>query len=198
MSLLIIDPQIDFCDPAGALYVPHAEEDMRRLAAFIRQQKHQIESIHVTLDSHHLVHIAHPIFWQDAEGKNPAPFTTITASEVELGRWKAANPSFQIEGFQYVRRLEKNGRYSLTIWPPHCLIGSRGHAVQPELFEALVEWENDFNSVNYWQKGSYFLTEHFSALKAGCKCIITEDTDDFYFSTIEVSNSRNFVEKYLL
>ena len=40
--------------------------------------------------------------------------------------------------------------------------------------------------------------QYFSALKAGCKCIITEDTDDFYFSNIEVSNSRNFVEKYLL
>lgn len=40
--------------------------------------------------------------------------------------------------------------------------------------------------------------QYFSALKAGCKCIITEDTNDFYFSTIEVSNSQNFVEKYLL
>ena len=40
--------------------------------------------------------------------------------------------------------------------------------------------------------------QYFSALKAGCKCIITEDTDDFYFSSIEVSNSKNFIEKYLL
>ena len=166
LSLLIIDPQIDFCDPAGALYVPHAEEDMERLAAFIRQQKYQIESIHVTLDAHHLVHIAHPIFWQDSEGKSPAPFTTITASDVAQGRWRVADPALQNQGLEYVRKLEKNGRYSLTIWPPHCLIGSRGQSVFPELFDALVEWENDFKTVNYWTKGSYLLTEHFSALKA--------------------------------
>jgi predicted nucleic acid-binding protein len=40
--------------------------------------------------------------------------------------------------------------------------------------------------------------QYFSAVKAGCKCIITEDTDDFYFANIEVSNSKDFVEKYLL
>ena len=126
ITLLIIDPQIDFCDPAGALYVPNAEHDMHRLAEFIRKQKAQIEAIHVTLDSHHLVHIAHPIFWQDSGEKNPTPFTTITADEVEKGRWKTSNPALQIEGLEYVRKLEKNARYSLTIWPPHCLIGSRG------------------------------------------------------------------------
>ena len=166
ITLLIIDPQIDFCDPAGALYVPNAEHDMHRLAEFIRKQKAQIEAIHVTLDSHHLVHIAHPIFWQDSGEKNPTPFTTITADEVEKGRWKTSNPALQIEGLEYVRKLEKNARYSLTIWPPHCLIGSRGHAVHSELFAALLEWEYEFHTVNYWNKGNYFLTEHFSALKA--------------------------------
>ncbi len=166
LSLLIIDPQIDFCDPQGALYVPNAEHDMQRLAAFIRSHKNQIDSIHVTLDSHHSVHIAHPIFWQDTAGGNPSPFTTITAAEVVEGQWKTANPNLQSQGLEYVQKLEKNGRYSLTIWPPHCLVGSRGQAVLPELFDALVEWESDFETVNYWSKGSYLLTEHFSALQA--------------------------------
>ena len=32
IELLVIDPQVDFCDPArGALYVPGAEHDMARL-----------------------------------------------------------------------------------------------------------------------------------------------------------------------
>ena len=166
MCLLIIDPQIDFCEPQGALYVPGAEHDMARLASFIRHEKANIKSIHVTLDSHHLVHIAHPIFWEDSTGKNPVAFTTIRATEIEEGRWKVVNPRLQIQGLEYVRRLENNGRYSLTIWPPHCLIGSRGHAVFPELFDALLEWERDFETVNYWPKGSYALTEHFSAFKA--------------------------------
>ncbi len=166
ISLLIIDPQIDFCDPKGALYVPNAEHDMRRLADFIRRFKNQFGSIHVTMDSHHLVHIAHPIFWENREGKNPDPFTTITAAEVTQDKWKAANASLQTQAHQYVQKLEKNGRYSLTIWPPHCLIGSRGQAVFPELFNALLEWESDFKTAQYWNKGSYELTEHFSALQA--------------------------------
>ncbi len=40
--------------------------------------------------------------------------------------------------------------------------------------------------------------EYYSALENKCTCIITEDTDDFYFSKIEVLSSENFFEKYLL
>jgi predicted nucleic acid-binding protein len=39
--------------------------------------------------------------------------------------------------------------------------------------------------------------EYYAAIESKCKCIITEDTDDFYFSAIEVLNSRNFFEKHL-
>jgi nicotinamidase-related amidase len=66
----------------------------------------------------------------------------------------------------YVRRLEQNGRYELTVWPPHCLIGSPGHAVFPELFAALTEWETRFAFVDYVTKGSNILTEHYSAVQA--------------------------------
>ena len=37
IELLVIDPQVDFCDPKGALYVPGAEHDMKRLSAMIRR-----------------------------------------------------------------------------------------------------------------------------------------------------------------
>ncbi|MDQ6756103.1 MAG: PIN domain-containing protein [Bacteroidota bacterium] len=40
--------------------------------------------------------------------------------------------------------------------------------------------------------------EYYSALENKCDCIITEDIDDFYFSTIEVIRSEDFFEKYLL
>ena len=35
IQLLIIDPQNDFCDPNGALFVPGADEDMKRLASMV-------------------------------------------------------------------------------------------------------------------------------------------------------------------
>ena len=40
--------------------------------------------------------------------------------------------------------------------------------------------------------------QYYSALAAGCKCIVTQDTDDFYFSNIEVCNAQQFVEHHML
>ena len=166
VHLFIIDPQNDFCNPKGNLYVAGADKDMSRLAAMIKKNSRFIEDITVTLDSHHLVHIAHPIFWVDSNGNNPNPFTMISVDDVEKGKWRAFNPSFQKKALEYVKTLAVNQRYVLVIWPPHCLIGSDGHSVAPELFEALNDWEKDFAMVNYITKGSNLFTEHYSAVKA--------------------------------
>ena len=39
--------------------------------------------------------------------------------------------------------------------------------------------------------------QYYSAVDAGCKCIVTEDRNDFYFSDLEVLSSRNYLEKYV-
>jgi nicotinamidase/pyrazinamidase len=167
VELLIIDPQVDFCNPVeGALYVSGAEHDIQRLAAMVRRLAPKLDDIHVTLDSHHAVDIAHPIFWKDSAGAHPDPFTIISAGDVEAGRWTTTQPGMYRRARDYVRALERNGRYPLCIWPYHCLIGSRGHAVVPELFEALSEWEARFALVDYVTKGSNIWTEHYSAVQA--------------------------------
>jgi predicted nucleic acid-binding protein len=40
--------------------------------------------------------------------------------------------------------------------------------------------------------------EYYAALENKCKCIITENIKDFYFSEIEVLSSEDFCKKYLL
>ncbi|MEK6780338.1 MAG: PIN domain-containing protein [Bacteroidota bacterium] len=40
--------------------------------------------------------------------------------------------------------------------------------------------------------------EYYSAEAAGCKCIITEDRNDFFFSEIEVLDSQSFLKKYVM
>ena len=40
--------------------------------------------------------------------------------------------------------------------------------------------------------------EYYAALSAKCKCIITNDTEDFYFSEIEVIRPGDFLIKYVL
>jgi nicotinamidase/pyrazinamidase len=167
VELLIIDPQIDFCDPdKGALYVKGAEHDMARLSSMVRRVGSRLDDIHVTLDSHHLVDIAHPIFWRDSQGNHPDPFTLISVSDVETGKWAPTQPGLYKRALDYVQTLERNGRYVLCIWPPHCLIGSPGHAIVLELFAALQEWEKRFAILDLVTKGSNIMTEHYSAVKA--------------------------------
>src|SRR5687767_13261565 len=109
VHLVVIDPQVDFCDPSGALYVPGAGEDIRRLAEMVRRVAPKLADIHVTLDSHRLIDIAHPVFWKDSSGGHPAPFTIISAADVEEGRWTPALPSLYRRALEYVRALEANG-----------------------------------------------------------------------------------------
>ena len=168
VELLIIDPQNDFCNPTkGTLYVRGAEDDISRLATMVNRLVTKLDDIHVTLDSHHPIDIAHPIWWKDSNGKHPDPFTIITAAEVENGTWTTSLPSTYKRSLEYVKKLESNKRYPLCIWPPHCLIGSEGHAVMPALFESLKNWENTrFGTIDYVTKGSNIYTEHYSAIQA--------------------------------
>ncbi len=135
IHLLVIDPQNDFCDPRdGSLFVPGADADMGRLSAMVDRLAPKIADVHVTLDSHHPVDIAHPVFWSDGSGAHPGPFTTITVADVESGRWTTTLPSARRRALEYLRALESGGRYPHTVWPPHCIIGSAGHNVVPDLF----------------------------------------------------------------
>jgi len=167
IELLIIDPQNDFCDPKGALYVGGAENDMDRLAAFIDRAGSKLYDIHVTLDSHRLVDISHPIFWVDGDGNPPGPFTIISYDDVKNGVWKAKNPGYQSKASNYVKTLNDNARYPLCIWPPHCLIGHWGHNLFPCIGDALLAWEeNQFANVDFVTKGSNPFTEHYSGVQA--------------------------------
>jgi len=171
IELVIIDPQIDFMDlPGSKLPVPGAAKDMERLAAFVSRCGQKLSGIHVTMDSHHLMHIANPMMWVNGLGENPAPFTTITGKDVAGGLWlpnARMRQEDQLWCRSYVQELAQRGRYPLTIWPPHCLIGSAGHAVEHKLYQSLLDWEEkQFAMVDYIAKGSNFRTEHYSAVMA--------------------------------
>lgn len=168
VHLLVIDPQNDFCDiPGAALPVSGANADMKRLAAMIRRVGNKLDDIHVTLDSHRKIDVAHPGFWQDSQGKRPSPFTLISASDIENGLWTPRNPAFRNRALSYAKELEARGKYQLFIWPEHCLIGTWGHNVHSALNEELQRWsEEHFALVDYVTKGSNPFTEHYGALMA--------------------------------
>lgn len=173
--LLIIDPQKDFMTSsafAGSLSVPGADEDMRRLAQHITVETP--DSIVITMDTHARMHIANSMYWVDAEGKNPGQFTLITVEDVESGKWKAVNPEKQEHALHYVKELAKTKKFTLCIWPYHCIEGTEGHEVSELLKPALDNWEaKTGKKVVYIYKGQNPDTEMYSGLKA--EVIIPDD-----------------------
>lgn len=166
--LVIIDPQKDFMDDKDStLPVPGANADMKRVAALIDRVGYKLADIHVTLDSHRIIDIGHPGMWRSENGDYPPPFTLVTADDVKNNIWAPRNPAFRKRVLEYAQQLEANGKYQIMVWPEHCLIGSPGHAVQKDLFDALKRWEKkEFANVNFCVKGTNTFTEHYGALLA--------------------------------
>jgi len=178
--LVLVDVQNTFCIPEFELFVAGrsgmaAVEDSRRLCEFIYRNLRLITHICPTMDTHQAIQIFHEIFLIDEEGNHPEPFTPISAEDVKEGRWRlnpAVCESLGIDEeygkrylLHYVQRLERGGKYQLTIWPYHAMLGSVGHALVSAVEEAIF-----FHSIaryaqpDFQIKGEQPLTEHYSVL----------------------------------
>jgi nicotinamidase-related amidase len=167
-AVFIIDPQIDF-HRGGSFPIEGAMEDSLRIAQMIKKNKSFIHNIFVALDTHYFKHITHATYWRDKYGKKPPVFTKISYKDVKEGVWIPRDDSSEeLEWcLKYTQDLEKRGRPKLTIWPEHCIIGTRGHAVVPCINDALQEWAmQSKRPVQYIMKGYNYRTEMYSALEA--------------------------------
>ena len=173
ICLVAVDVQNTFCVPGFELYVPGAERDNARLCEFLYRNLGTITAIIPTLDSHRAMQIFHPIWLVDDEGRNPEPYTHITAEDARAGRWKI-NPAAvestgtdpdlaQLQFVDYTRKLEESGKYTLTIWPYHAMRGGAGHALVSAVEEAIFFHTIARSSEPAFQeKGDNPLTEHYS------------------------------------
>jgi nicotinamidase-related amidase len=140
---------------------------MKRLSAFIDRVGNHLQGIHVTLDSHNPIDIAHPTWWTNHQGQAPAPFTVITSKDIAAGHWRSRNPLLQERSRQYVEQLEAAQRYALVVWPEHCLIGHWGHNIHTAVAQSLDAWaRKKLEVVDYVTKGTNPFTEHYSAVQA--------------------------------
>ncbi|GHU37924.1 hypothetical protein AGMMS50256_36490 [Betaproteobacteria bacterium] len=175
VHLLIIDPQNDFCDLPEALCggnipslpVAGAHADMLRLAALIEKGGQGISDISVTLDSHLRLDIAHPGFWQKADGGAVAPFTQIHAGDVKAGAFLPRVSGALARAIAYLEALEASQRYVHMVWPVHCELGAWGNNVHTAVRQAYNQWE-ETRGVNVEKvlKGLNPWTEHYSAIRA--------------------------------
>jgi len=166
--LLIIDPQNDFCDIAGAaLPVSGAQADLTRLQAFLRSARDRVDEVIVTLDSHPTVAIERPTFWRTRDGSEVSAFTEITAAEVQAGKYAPRESSLTEDVLSYLHALEAGGRYRLMVWPVHCVIGTWGHNIYPALASEIAQWEIEHQRGCFKvMKGMNPMTEQYSAVRA--------------------------------
>jgi nicotinamidase-related amidase len=180
LCLLAVDVQNTFCIPEFELFVAGrsgtgAVDDNRRLCEFVYRNLGTITQVFPSLDTHHAMQVFHAIWLVDEAGNHPAPYTLVSAEDIESGRWKinaavAETLGFELEYAQrhlahYTRRLAEGGKYDLTIWPYHAMLGGIGHALVSAVEEAVFFHGVARHSRPEFQvKGDNPLTEHYSML----------------------------------
>lgn len=182
ICVIPIDCMNTFCIPGFELFVggrsgKGAVEDNERLCRFIYQNLGYISAIAPTLDTHIAMQIFHEMFWVNDQGEHPAPMTNISLRDVETGIWKV-NPEIagsiakgnyvglQKHVLHYCRKLSDNGKYLLTIWPYHAMLGGIGHALVSSVEEAIFFHNIARRSqTNFQIKGGNPLTENYSIFK---------------------------------
>ena len=163
ICLVVVDVQNTFCTPGFELFVPGAPADNRRLCEFVYRNLGAITQVVATLDTHKAEQIFHAAWLVDGDGRDPAPYTVVSADDVERGVWRAADPARQEHLLGYVRELEAGGRYRLTVWPYHAMLGGIGHALVSAVEEAVFFHGIARRSQPAFQiKGDDPLTEHYS------------------------------------
>src|SRR5205814_2014238 len=100
-----------------------------------------------SLDTHQATQIFHGLFLVDEKGRHPEPYTSLSVRDVADGHSRADPSAARSLGLEpahaeehlrhYVRALEAGGRFELTIWPYHAMLGGIGHALVAAVEEAV-------------------------------------------------------------
>ena len=181
ISLLLVDVQNTFCIPNFELFVGGASgtgaiDDNRRLCEFIYGNLGAITEICPTMDTHQAMQIFHSIFLVNNKGEHPEPYTLITLEDIEQGVWQfnhEISSSLNIDATygqeylrHYTRQLKKGGKYDLTIWPYHAMLGGIGHALVSAVEEAIFFHAiARYSQPDFQVKGGNPFTENYSVLK---------------------------------
>lgn len=180
LGLLAVDVQNTFCTPGFELFAAGrsgrgAVDDSRRLVEFLYRNLGVISQILPSLDTHQAMQIFHAIWLVDEHGNHPGPYTLVSADDVQAGRFRV-DPAVGdalglVPGYaerhlaHYTRRLAEGGKYDLTIWPYHAMLGSIGHALVSAVEEAIFFHAiARYSQPEFQVKGDNAFTEHYSML----------------------------------
>jgi len=180
LCVLAVDIQNTFSIPDFELFVAGrsgtgAVDDNRRLCEFLYRNLGEITQVFPSLDTHHAMQVFHAIWLVDERGDHPAPYTLVSAEDVATGRWRLNSAVAEALGIDidyaerhlayYTRRLAEGGKYDLTIWPYHAMLGGIGHALVSSVEEAIFfHGLARYSNPDFQVKGDNPLTEHYSML----------------------------------
>jgi nicotinamidase-related amidase len=180
ICLLAVDVQNTFCLPDFELFVAGrsgraAVDDTRRLCEFLYRNLGTITQVFPSLDTHRAMQVFHAIWLVDEHGRRPPPYELVSAEEVAAGRWHVDEAVAAALGIDpdyaerhlahYTRTLAEGGKYELTIWPYHALLGGIGHALVSAFEEAVFfHGVARHSGAEFLVKGEEPLTEHYSML----------------------------------
>jgi nicotinamidase-related amidase len=117
--------------------------------------------------------IFHAVFLVDEKGNHPGPMTMVSAEDIQTGKWHfnpaLAGPLNFPDGEKhleyYTTQLESRGKYALTIWPYHAMLGGIGHALVSAVEEALFFHSiARYSPADFILKGQNPFTEAYSAV----------------------------------
>jgi len=180
ICLLAVDVQNTFCIPEFELFAAGrsgtgAVDDSRRLCEFIYRNLGAITKVIPSLDTHRAMQIFHAIWLVDEAGGHPPPYENVSAEDVASGRWRV-NPAVadalgldpdyaRRQLASYTQQLAEGGKYDLSVWPYHAMLGSIGHALVPAVEEAIFfHTVARYSQPAFRVKGDNPLTEHYSML----------------------------------
>lgn len=192
--LLIIDPQNDFTPPyeggpnpaGGSLQVPGAIEDYAKIIELVKNRYY--DEIHVSLDTHQLLHIGNPGFWKrvdetgnDLPNEKVVPFSilkllpdlkiqgtaVLDGNKVSFYKPVDGKLTDYVNAYLTLYSDESKNRHQVQpwIWADHCIEGTEGHKIYKPLQDVL-SGENVKSKVKYHIKGQNRLTEMFSIFSA--------------------------------
>lgn len=165
IHVLGIDDQNDFNKLQGSLFVGGrsgrgAIEDDVRFATFLYQYAHLITDTTFTLDTHFAHQIFFGSFWVNERGDPLNSHTLIVLSSNErsmnnigldgkllhedvrpnpsVANWVCNGnyPWLYNQALHYNRELARVKKYTLYLWPPHCLMGGSGYRLSGVVHEA--------------------------------------------------------------
>ncbi|KIM25599.1 hypothetical protein M408DRAFT_26145 [Serendipita vermifera MAFF 305830] len=131
-ALLLVDIQHDFLPPDGSLAVPDGDKILPLVYRILDEAHAQFDLIVASMDCTY--HPVHHVSFASTHGKEP--FTAIK-----------------------VPRLNSDEKITQMLWPDHCVQGTKGCEIHPEVQQRLDKLPN----VQYIRKGDNVHVDAYSA-----------------------------------